>query len=220
MVLLAGCGLTDKLDNLNGVTFMLPEQKFSVATDGANWRSPPSSGIPPAPCGPGQPVADCCASPVDCTRTPLVCEAERCALKFQYEQVKELNLARDVSALKSFNGMIFSQVLLKEIDLDVDNMMNVTTPPVDLYVAPSNVTSASNPAAQKFATIPMQAPGFKGKVVIPIDAAAQQIFSNFARSTQTPFNIIMSAGVLVKAGDPVPAGRIDFGVSGLVEAKL
>jgi len=225
VVVLGGCGLMDALDKLKSIDFMLPAQKFSVSTNNANWRSPPSGGIPPLPCGPGQPVADCCmappgAPPIDCTRTPLSCEAERCSLKFRYEQVQEVNLARDVPALKSVNGQVVSQVLLKQIDLDVDNMMNVTTPPIDLYVAPANVTSAATPGAQKIATIPMQTPGFKGHVVVPLDASAQQVFSNFARATQTPFNFIMSTGILVKSGDPVPMGQIDFVVSGQVEAKL
>ena len=224
-VVLGGCGLMDALDKLKSIKFTLPAQMFSVSTNNPNWRSPPPGGIPPLLCGPGQPVADCCmapagAPPIDCTRTPLACESEHCALKFRYEQVQEVNLARDVPSLKANAGMVFSDVLLTQLDLDVDNMMNVTTPPVDLYVAPANVTSASTPGAQKFATIPMQAPGFKGKVTIPLDAAGQQIFSSFARATQTPFNIIMSTAVLVKSGDPVPMGEIKLTVSGQVEAKL
>lgn len=216
---LGGCGLMDALDKLKSITFTLPEQKYSVSTDSPNWRSPPAGGIPPVPCGPGQPLASCCAPPIDCTRTPLSCEAERCALKFTYEQVSTLNLGRDVDALKQNSGMIFSDLLLKQIDLTVDNQMNVTTPPVDLYVAPANVTSASG-GAQKFATIPMQTPGFKGKIAVPLDGPAQQTFSSFARNVQTPFNIIMSTNILVKGGDPVPMGKIDFGVGGTVEAKF
>jgi hypothetical protein len=171
-------------------------------------------------CGPGQPLPTCCPPTVDCTRSPLSCEAERCALKFTYEQASMLNLAKDVDALKQQGGMIFSDLLLKQLDLTVNNMMNVTTPPVDLYVAPANVTSASGGGAQKIATIPMQTPGFNGKIVVNLDGAGQQAFSSFARNVQTPFNIIMSTDILVKAGDPVPMGRIDFGVSGTVEAKF
>jgi len=223
LVVLGGCGLLDKLDDLKGLTFMLPKQTFTVSTSDANWHAAPSSGIPAALCGPGQPIADCCmappgAPPIDCQRTPLSCEAEHCVLKFKYEQVQPVNLNRDVPALQAYNGMIFTDVLLKELDLDVTNHLNVTTPPVDLYVAPANVTSSSG--AMKFATIPMQAPGFSGHVVIPLDDNAQRTFSNFARATQTPFNIIMSTGFLIKSGEPVPAGDVVFQVSGVVQAKL
>jgi hypothetical protein len=222
-VLIGGCGLMDALDKLKGLTFMLPTQTFTVSTDDANWHGPPAGGIPALPCGPGQPIADCCMAPpgapaIDCTRTPLSCEAEHCALRFKYEKANEVNLNRDVPSLKANSGMIFSDVLLKQIDLDVKNDLNVTTPPIDLYVAPANVTSSSG--AQKFATIPMQAPGYAGHVVIPLDDNAQRIFSNFARATQTPFNIIMSTSILVKSGEPVPMGSVEFKVSGLVEAKL
>jgi hypothetical protein len=220
LVLLAGgCGLLNALDKIKGLTFMLPAQKYTVSTSDANWRSPPASGIPPLPCGAGQPIADCCAAPVDCGRTPLVCEAERCSLKFSYEQVKTVNLSKDVMELAQYNGMIFTQVLLTEIQLDVDNQMNVTTPPVNLFVAPANVTSPSSAGAQKIAVIPMQAPGTQGRITVPLDAAAQQVFSNFARDFQTPFNIIMST-TITTSGNPLPAGHIDFTVGGLVEAKL
>ena len=218
-VLVGGCGLLDALDKLKSVSFMLPAQSFTVTTDGPNWRSPPAGGIPALPCGQGQPIADCCASPVDCMRTPLSCEAERCALKFTYEQVAGVTLS-NVDALKQNSGMIFSDLLLKQIDLTVDNQMNVTTPPVDLYVAPSSTTSASGPGAIKFATIPRQTAGFKGNVSVPVDGSGQTAFSSFARNVQTPFNIIMSTGILVKSGDPVPSGKITFTVTGTVEAKL
>jgi hypothetical protein len=219
-VLMSGCGLVDALDKLkHGVTFDLPAQTYSVRTDQPAWRSPPPSGIPPLPCGPGQLIADCCAAPVDCQSTPLVCDAEKCALKFNYEEVKQVNLS-EVAAVKSSNGMVFTDVLLKELDLDVDNQLNVSTPPVNLYVAPMNATSSSAAGAQMIAVIPSQPPGFKGKVTVPLDASAQQIFSTFARATQTPFNVILSAPILVKSGDPVPAGHVDFIVSGKVEAKL
>jgi hypothetical protein len=219
-LLLAGCGLMDALDKLKGITFMLPPQMYSVSTDNPNWRSPPAGGIPPLPCGQGQPVANCCSAPIDCMRTPLVCEADRCSLKFTYEQVTAVNLAKDVDALKQNSSMIFTDLLLKQIDLTVDNRMNVTTPPVDLYVAPASTTSASGAGAQKIATIPMQTPGFKGKIAVALDDAGQQAFSSFARAVQTPFNLIMSTAVLVKSGDPIPMGAIDLTVSGTVEAKF
>jgi hypothetical protein len=222
LAVLGGCGVLDKIDNLKTISFMLPRQEFKVSTNDPNWHAPPTSGVPALPCGPGQPIADCCTAPagapaIDCNRTPLSCEAEHCALKFKYEQVGPVDLSHEPS-LKVYSGMIFSDLLLKEIDLDVKNGLNVTTPPVDLYVAPSNVTSSTG--AMKFATIPMQAPGFSGHVVVPLDDTAQRIFSSFARNIQTPFNIIMSTGILVKSGDPVPSGEVTFDVSGIVEAKL
>jgi hypothetical protein len=219
-LLLGGCGLLNALDKIKGFTFTLPRQTYTVSTSNPNWRSPPAGGLPAFPCGSGQLIADCCAPPVDCTRSPLVCEAERCALKFTYEQVQAVNLARDVPELGQYNGMIFTQVLLKQLELEVNNQLNITTPPVQLFVAPANVTSPSAAGAHKLATIPMQAPRSQGKVIVPLDAAAQQVFSNFARDFQTPFNIILTTTILVKSGDPVPSGQVDFAVSGQVEAKL
>jgi hypothetical protein len=221
VVLLAGCGLINALDKVKGFTFMLPARTLTVSTNSPNWRSPPAEGIPPVPCGAGQPLADCCMAPgVDCMRSPLVCESAKCALKFTYEQVQPVDLSKDVESLKQYNGMIFSQVLLKQIDLTVDNRLNVSTPQVQLYVGKSNVMTASDPGAQHIATIPVQPPGFKGMIQVPLDAAGQQSFSNLARDFQTPFNIIMSTGILVKSGEPTPMGQVDYTVTGLVEVKL
>jgi hypothetical protein len=219
-LVLAGCGLLDALDKFNSISFQLPSRTYSVSTTDPRWRSPPATGIPELPCGMGAPVADCCTAPIDCTKSPLVCQESKCALKFDYEEHQTVDLGKEVPELAAQKGNIVSQVLLKQIDLQMENGLNVTTPPVSLFLAPANVTSASHASARRIATIPTQPAGFKGPVQIPLDAAAQQTFSNFARDFQTPFNFITSTSVLVKSGEPTPMGKITVTVSGVVEAKL
>lgn len=224
LILFSGCGLINALDKLKNITFMLPKRMYSVSTDDPTWKAPPAGGIPAVPCGPGGLVADCCmpapGTMLDCVRSPLVCAENKCALKFLFEQVKLVDLAMEVPSLAQFKGQIFSQVLLKEINLELDNQMNVATPPVGLYVAPMNVMTAADPNAKKLATLPSKPAGFKGPVTVPLDDAAQQAFSAFAKDFQTPFNIILSTDILVKSGDPVPMGKIDLTVSGTVQAGL
>jgi hypothetical protein len=214
LVLFGGCGLINALDKVKGVTFKLPAQMYSVSTSDSRWRQPPPGGIPAVPCGAGNPVASCCTTATDC---PLSCEDQSCALKFKYEDVQKIDLSKD-EQLGAYKGMIFSQVLLKELDLDINNTLNVSTPPVELYVAPANITDSTK--AQRIATIPAQPPGSHMMVTVPLDEASQQVFSNFARDFQTPFNLILSTTILVKSGQPTPQGRIDFTVGGTVEAKL
>jgi hypothetical protein len=219
-----GCGLLSELDKLKSVGFQLPERSYSVSTSDPQWKMPPAT-FPPVSCGdaPSALTKDCCAAPgvpVDCARTPLTCEENVCALKFKYEQVQKVDLVMEVPSLASFKGQIFSDVVLKQIDLKIDNNMNVTLPPVYLYVAPANVMTASHQDAKRIATLPMKAPGFKGMESIPLDSEAQRIFSGFARDFQTPYNIIVSTTILIKGGTPAPMGKLDLVVSGKVEAKL
>jgi hypothetical protein len=224
---LSGCGLINELENWKGVNFQLPERKYSVSTDDPNWHPPPIDGVPAITCGAGGIVMDCCIPPsplpaIDCTRSPLSCDANgTCALTFTYDQVQLIDLAREVPSLASSKGTIFSQVLLKSIDVGIDtNTMNVTLPPVNIFLAPSTVSSAGNPAAKKVATVSMKTPGYTGTESVPLDDAAQQLFSMYARDFQTPFNIIISTDVVIAAGSVVPKGRLDFRVGGKVEAKF
>jgi hypothetical protein len=226
VLLVGGCGLLSELDKLKSINFDLPPRSYSVSTSDPQWKMPPAT-FPMVSCGdgPSAQTKDCCSAlpgmpPLDCSRAPLTCEESVCALKFPYEQVQKVDLVQEVPALASVKGQIFSDVFLKQIDLTIDNSMNVTLPPVYLYLAPANVTSASHKDARRIATIPMKPPGFKGMESIPLDAEAQRTFSTFAKDFQTPFNIIISTTILIKGGTPAPMGKLDVTVGGKAEAKL
>lgn len=213
-----GCGLLDALDKFKGITFQLPSRMYTVTTEDPRWRSPPPGGVPPVPCGGG--LGDCCAPPISCSQFPLMCDEGKCALKFSYEEVSKVDLAKDAPELAAHKGDIFSTVTLKQIDLQIDNGLNVALPTIELYVAPASVTSHTGNGAKRIGTIPRQPAAFKGTVQLPLDDAGQQAFSNFARDFQTPFNFIMSASVVIKSGEPTPMGKIVVVVSGAVEAKF
>jgi hypothetical protein len=219
VLLLGGCHLLDALDQLKSISFKLPAQMYTVSTSDSRWHNlPAGTMIPPFPCGGGTTVT-CCEAPIDCKQVPLVCENEQCALKFTFEDAQKIDLA-SVGELGAYKGKVFSDVLLKELNLGVDSMLNVSTPPIDLYVAPANVTTASGPGAEKIATIPPQPAGMKGNITVPLAPAAQQAFSNHARDFQTPFNVILSAGIDIKSGEPIPMGKVVFTITGTVEGKL
>jgi hypothetical protein len=226
LLLLSGCGLIDELGNFKGINFQLPERKYTVSTDDPSWVAPPAGGVPAVTCGPGGAVMDCCnpgapVPPIDCMRSPLFCEAGACELRFSYDQVQMVDLAKEVPSLASSKGQIFSQVLLTTIDVAIDaNTMNVPLPPVKIYLAPAGVTTAANPEAKRIATLSMKTPGFTGMESVPLDAAAQQLFSMYARAYQTPFNIIISTEVVLRSGSMIPTGHLDFRVGGKVQAKF
>jgi hypothetical protein len=225
---LAGCGLVNELKDFKGINFQLPVRKYSVSTDDPQWHAPPETftSIPPISCGSGGVVADCCNPPppfpnFGCDKVPLACDGGVCSLKFAYEQVQAVDLAKEVPSLSSSGGQIFSSMTLTTIDLTVDeNSLNVTLPPVDIYLAPASANTASDPGAKKIGTMSSKAAGFTGPDTIKLDDAAQKLFSMFANDFRTPFNIIISTNVVYRSGGPVPKGKISFSVGGKVAAKF
>lgn len=222
-----GCGLAEDLEKLRTLGFQLPSRSYSVNTQDARWRNPPPGGVPQVRCGPGGLVDanSCCTPPapapaIDCMQYPLSCEMGSCALKFRYEQASLVDLAKDVPALSSIKGSILSDVTVTRLDLTIANSMNVMLPPVTLYVAPANVTSASDGSARQVAVVPAKPPGYTGMEQIPLDAAAQAAIADFVRDFQTPFNIIAATDVVLSSGTPLPSGKLDVTVSGRVEAKF
>jgi uncharacterized protein YceK len=220
--LLGGCGLIDALDKAKegGFNLQLPAQKYTVSTTDQRWRQPPPGGIPPIPCGAGNPMTTCCTAPIDCKATPLSCEQEMCALKFDYVEAKTIDLASD-GQLGQYKGMTPSQILLKQLDIDIDNRLNVSTPPITVYIAPSGVTTIDPMAPpQKLGMIPTQGPRSHGMVQVSLDDAAQKAFSAFATDFQTPFNLIFSTSVLLRSGDPAPDGMVVYTIGGTIQAKF
>jgi hypothetical protein len=228
VLLVTGCGLVNELQNFKGINFQLPVRKYSVSTEDPQWHSPPDTfvSIPPISCGPTGVVSDCCNPPYplpkfDCTTVPLACDGGVCSLKFAYEQVQAVDLAKEVPSLSSSKGQIFSEMTLKTIDLTIEeNTLNVSLPPVDIYLAPASIMTASNPAAKKIGTMSSKPAGFTGPDTIVLDDASQKLFSMFANDFQTPFNIIISTNVVYRSGGPVPKGKIAFAVGGKVAAKF
>jgi hypothetical protein len=220
----AGCGLIDSLKN--GITFQLPSQAFSIDTNDRRWKQPPPGGVPNVPCGTGSAavIADCCMPApgvtIDCAQFPLSCDGGSCAMKFPYEQASPVDLSKQAPELRSIGSQVLSDVTLTQINLDIANALNTALPPIDLYVAPGNVEHASGNGARKLVTIPSVPAGYHGTQQLPLDPAAQQAFSGFARDFQTPFNFIMSTVVTVKGGQAPPQGRLNATVGGEARAKL
>lgn len=219
---LAGCGLLD-LDSFRGITFDLPEKSYNVDTSDPKWDAPPEGGLPAVPCGPGG-LASCCDPPappvVDCQMYPLVCESGACAYQFTYEVESLVDLKKEVPQLSSSAGDALSEILLKNIKVTLNNGLNRGLPPVEVFVAPQDATSASDSRARKLATMPAKAAGYQGTDVLPVDAAGQAAFSQFATNYAVPFKIIARTKLSLRAGEPAPTGRATARIGGQVEAQI
>jgi hypothetical protein len=217
---LAGCGA---LSNLGTISFDLPPQSFSFDTSSSMWKAPPAS-FPSVACGSTQMVMDCCNPPApvpkpDCTATPLACENSVCVLEFPINVSQTINLKMQAPQLSSLSGQTLATISISKVTYTIASTMNVDLPPVDVFIAPSNVTSASDPAAQKFGTIPTSPANMTTTGNMTLDPNGGAVFSQYATAFSTPFNFIAHATMIVAPGTPIPSGSVTATVTGKVSAK-
>src|SRR6266700_2858667 len=217
--MLAGCGLISS--DITAITFDLPAKRFTFDT--AGWTAPPSTYNVAVPCGAGQAVADCCHPPApaptpDCAATPLICASSVCALQFPINVSQSINLKNEVPALAGQAASSLT-ITIKQISYTIVSGMNVPLPPIDVYVAPASVTSADDPSATKFGTIPATPAGATQSGNVALDPAGQTALSQYMSQFSTPFNLIGHAVMVVPSGSPTPAGKVDATVTGKISAK-
>lgn len=216
----AGCGLFSK--DLLSTSFTLPPKSY--AFDTAAWNLPTGQ-IPAVPCGDGQPVMDCCNPPdplpkPDCSVNMFACDASVCALHVPVSVAQQMDLKKEVPALSSFSNQSLINVSITQIKYAYSSTMNVDLPPVDLYIAPDGVTSASDPTAKKFGRTKTVPANNTGEDTVDLDPEGGAAFTNAAHHFGTPFNFIAATTVIVSSGAPIPSGRVSITVQGTASAGI
>jgi hypothetical protein len=214
-----GCGLAD-LGKFRKVSFTLPQVSASFDTADARWKAPQVGSVPSVAC---TDAASCCRVPAqafDCATYPLTCDQGVCGYTVVYETAQPLDLAKMVPALANLDDDVLKDVLITELDYHLKNDLNVAVPAIDVYVAPANTSSSTDPAAKHLVALPGAPAGAEVTQKVPLPPAAQQAFSAFAKSFRTPFNLISVARVRLTGGSPTPKGRADATVSGQGEAHF
>jgi hypothetical protein len=219
-----GCSFFDEVGGGN-LSFELPvAREFKIASTDSRWWPCPSLGVPDVVCsGPAALVSDCCQPPapmhpVDCQEYPLSCDPADgyCALAFDYDDAVEIDLGRDVSALKDRPRSVLAQATLATIDTTVTPMVgSLPLRTASLYAAPQGTTSARAAGATFLADVPLG----KGTGHVDLAAQAQIGFSPFLTDFNTPFVLILSTHVVVKSGAP-PSGVEAIKVDGHVNASF
>jgi hypothetical protein len=215
-----GCGLISK--DILRTTFNLPAKTYSFDT--AAWNLPMGD-IPAVPCGDGQLVADCCNPPaplpaVDCSVNSFACDNNVCALHIPVSVSQVMDLKKEVPALSSFSNQSLIDVAITQIKYAYSSSMNVDLPPVDLYLAPEGVTSASDPSAKKFGRTKTIPAGATGDDTVDLDPSGGAAFTDYAHHFGTPFNFIAATTVVIPSGSPIPSGRVNIIVQGTATAGI
>jgi len=89
------------------------------------------------------------------------------------------------------------------------NSLNVATPEMTIYVAPMSVTTTSDPSATAIGTIPpVPAMTTTSATNLMYTSGGQAALQDAMGNYKTPFNVIVGSTVIVKAGDPMPMGKL------------
>src|SRR5262249_5501739 len=91
------------------------------------------------------------------------------------------------------------------------NTLNVDTPEISVYVAPTSALTPSDPQAKKIGTIPAIPAGWvtTDSQSIKFTTTGKADLVNIMSSFKTPFNVIVGSSLMVTANQPVPSGKLD-----------
>jgi hypothetical protein len=202
-----GCGLISS--DITKVTFDLPPKHYVFSSQG--FALPAGTPNMAVPCGPGTPVAMCPA--------PLTCVSGVCSASVPLTVYQTMNLKMEVPQLGSVNSQTLVDITLESMSYSVKNTANIAIPPIDLYLAPANVTSPSDPSAQKFGSVPAIPAGTNASGDVVKAPNADALFIMYGQNFGTPFNFIASTTVVVPTGTN-PSGMVDITINGQIAAKL
>lgn len=203
LLMSAGCGLIDTdvttlRYELYPVTYGLDTQQVTLPASFYRLRCDDDG-------------AGCCTS-VDCTLLPLACRDHACVTDFRFEQYGTIDLRAEAPALTRLEVNRFTRVSVTRIRFDVDNRLNLDIPPLDLSLAPVGVTSATDPAAVAFASLPALPAGTKATLrEVPLKAGGVEASRREAERWEA-FNLIVSGPLALSSQMAPLRGSIDLTV--------
>jgi hypothetical protein len=193
-----GCGLVE--DDVSTVGFELMPVKYGIDTrllnvPAAFWR---------LRCTPER---DVCCEVFPCGSIPLVCQESACVTDFSFEAYATVDLRAEAPALTRLRANQVTDLYVTRIRYDADNLLNLDMPALDLYMAPVAVTTASDPQAEKFATLPALRAGAKARrVTVDVPIKSRELFARYARAWGA-FNLIATAPVAIRSTMQPLAGQ-------------
>ncbi|MSP59942.1 MAG: hypothetical protein EXR72_06305 [Myxococcales bacterium] len=177
-----------------------------------------------------------CASDAVCAVIPLPavangkaqakCDAGKCAIHADVTIVQTIDLSKEQSFPSSVaNSSVVNAVVVNAVRFWAPtNTLSFDTPPIDLFVGSTAVNADTDPGAQRMGTVPVIPQGQTTAQASPknvtLTEAGKGALATFAKSFRTPFHVLAVAHVVVAAGQPVPAGKIDLYVQPVVAFKI
>jgi len=210
---LASCGLISS--DVTNFDLTLPDKKFTIDTGGWQVDQTATTFYLSQSCAA---IPDICSTAVEnackmgCTGT---CNAAKtCEMSLDISLSQPINLVMEKPELKSINDEPVIKVTVDSVTYEVTgNTLNVDTPTITVYVAPMSAVKV-DPADPQIKAIGTIAPVLAGQTTdkpLPImfTPTGRAELVNIMSTFKTPFNVLVGSSLVVKAGQPVPMGKLD-----------
>jgi hypothetical protein len=212
----AGCGLVDP--NITHFDLTLPSKQFTI--DSSRWNLmnadqlvSQSCTTQPDPCAAAAQQACAMGTCIaQCNATTLTCD-----LTLFVSLYNTIDLQMEKPELATIEDQPVLDVTIDAINFEVsENTMNVETPEMVVYAAPSTVMSPDARAKRVGSVPPLPAGQTRSLTPITFDPMGRDNLASFMGDYKTPFNIIVGSQLMVQMGDTVPDGTMTVRV--VVEA--
>ncbi len=216
LVPVAGCGLVDP--NITEFDLTLPPKQFTI--DSTRWGLTNADLLINQTCST---TPDPCAAAAQqaCTEGTCIAQCDAttltCDLTLFVSLYSAIDLEMEKPELSTIEDQPVLDVTIDAINFEVSaNTMNVETPEMVVYAAPSTVMSP-DARAKRVGTVPAVPPMMTRSLTpIAFDPMGRANLASFMSDYKTPFNIIVGSQLLVEMGDAVPTGAMTVRV--VVEA--
>lgn len=212
LLLASGCGLISSEDasydlDLPDKTFSVDTAKWMVDEDHAHALLQTSCASAPSVCSSAATQACGAACTGACSSTTHTCELSLAVSLYQ-----TIDLVKDAPALQQVDAS--SHALLSVTVDDVTyamsaNTLDIATPPLTIYVAPSSVVDPSDPQARAVGTIAAIPAMDRASGSLQFVDGGKDALTEAMSSFKSPFNILVGATLMITASDPLPTGKLD-----------
>jgi hypothetical protein len=206
--LAAGCGLIDP--NITDFDLRLPEKEITVDT--GHWELADEMTMPAVECEGAEGICQggvngICGADGICFGA---CEETHCKVLIAVALWNEFRLDEEVPELMEIERKPLASITVSRIYYAVtENTFNVPSPEFTVYLAPQTVMSPGDPQADEIGRI---APLEPGETVlerdVEVDEDGFEVLRSYIRNYTTPFNLIVGATIELRAGDPMPMGKL------------
>jgi len=208
---LTGCGLVDS--NITNFDLYIKDKMFTVDT--SQWQLQGVDAYTRAQCTPSP---DQCAAALDQSMAckPGQCfghcdaSTNTCQLQILLSLWQTVDMSTDNPEINTVASEPVVQVTIDSIAYQViENTLNVPTPEMTVYAAPSTIMSPGDPEAKPVGTIPsINANELVGETTVMMTPDGDANLGTYMGDYMTPFNIIVGSEIDVGMGDVVPDGRL------------
>lgn len=206
----AGCGLVVHSD-VSNIDLSLPEREVSVDT--TDWQLSSMETLETVDCADDPQICSTgltrlCGSQDVCTG---VCgSGETCEVSVRVALWHTFDLTAENPALRQIEDQPLVEVRVDRIFYTVsENSLDLASPPLSLHVAPEGTLSQNESEAEAIGTIPMvPAMTTVDEADVELAPTGEDRLAARLKEYDTPFNLIVTAELTLRAGDDLPHGRM------------